>query len=387
MSYTPKNSNGQATMANSEPVVIASNQTEIPVNDTAKTALLGAVAETAPATDTASSGLNGRLQRIAQNTTTVSSKLPLTLGKKTNAASLSVTLSSDEPAIPVTDAAMSAKLPPTIGKKTSANSLSVTVSSDEGAIPTSQTDGANVTIGAKADAVATNDSGAFSLMAYTKRISGYQGVSVLSASSVNTTSLADGTRLGNLADEKGIPYMHITDLASHLDSVTIADNILVLTSEITRPANTTTYNFTTLSNAGGNNFVFNGVNKKVDYNTADTPPVPVTVYKGGYISEISLVSDNGVVFASDNQFVVQLYSVAQTIVDNVVYTPSYANKNNLIAEIPLTKSATGRHFEATKISKAYNGTFENMYAVLVAYLGTPTSGSKFTLRLTVIKNP
>lgn len=33
MSYTPKNINGQATMANSEPVVIASNQSAIPITD------------------------------------------------------------------------------------------------------------------------------------------------------------------------------------------------------------------------------------------------------------------------------------------------------------------------------------------------------------------
>lgn len=61
MSYTPVNPNGQATKANSAPVVIAS--------DDDIQAKLGAVTETAPASDTASSGQNGRLQRIAQNLT------------------------------------------------------------------------------------------------------------------------------------------------------------------------------------------------------------------------------------------------------------------------------------------------------------------------------
>jgi len=37
MSYTPKNPNGQATMANSEPVVIASDQSAVPVTSTALT--------------------------------------------------------------------------------------------------------------------------------------------------------------------------------------------------------------------------------------------------------------------------------------------------------------------------------------------------------------
>lgn len=81
MSYNPQNPNGQAAMANSAPVVIASDQSAIPVsgtvavtgagdasaaNQTALNTLTGAVTETAPGTDTASSGLNGRLQRIAQ---------------------------------------------------------------------------------------------------------------------------------------------------------------------------------------------------------------------------------------------------------------------------------------------------------------------------------
>ena len=83
---------GQAVMVSSSPVVIASNQTAIPVSgavtanagtnlntsalslettQTAQSTLYGAVTEIAPATDTASSGLNGRLQRIAQRLTSI----------------------------------------------------------------------------------------------------------------------------------------------------------------------------------------------------------------------------------------------------------------------------------------------------------------------------
>lgn len=86
MSYSPNNPNGQATMANSEPVVIASDQSAVPVtvSGVATEATLatrltesdfdtktGSLTETAPATDTASSGLNGRLQRIAQRITSL----------------------------------------------------------------------------------------------------------------------------------------------------------------------------------------------------------------------------------------------------------------------------------------------------------------------------
>lgn len=68
MAYNPNNPNGQATKANSAPVVIAS--------DDDLQGKLGIVTETAPGTDTASSGLNGRLQRIAQRLTSLIALLP-----------------------------------------------------------------------------------------------------------------------------------------------------------------------------------------------------------------------------------------------------------------------------------------------------------------------
>ncbi len=67
---------------------------------TAGNVLSGAVDETAPATDTASSGLNGRLQRIAQRLTSLIALLPTSLGQKAMAASLAVTVASDQTAIP-----------------------------------------------------------------------------------------------------------------------------------------------------------------------------------------------------------------------------------------------------------------------------------------------
>lgn len=64
-------------------------------NQASELTLIGAVVETAPASDTASSGLNGRLQRIAQRLTSLIALLPSSLGTKTAANSLAVTLSSD----------------------------------------------------------------------------------------------------------------------------------------------------------------------------------------------------------------------------------------------------------------------------------------------------
>lgn len=62
--------------------------------------LIGAVTETVPASDTASSGLNGRLQRIAQRITSLIALLPASLGQKTMANSLAVTIASDQTAVP-----------------------------------------------------------------------------------------------------------------------------------------------------------------------------------------------------------------------------------------------------------------------------------------------
>lgn len=68
MTYYPNNPNGQATSANSAPVVLSTSQETILLNlDTD----LGSTSETAPSSDTATSGLNGRLQRVAQRLTTL----------------------------------------------------------------------------------------------------------------------------------------------------------------------------------------------------------------------------------------------------------------------------------------------------------------------------
>ncbi len=78
---------GQGTKAASSPVVIAS--------DDDIQAKLGIVTEAAPASDTASSGLNGRLQRIAQRVTSMIALFPSALGRLAASASLSVVQATD----------------------------------------------------------------------------------------------------------------------------------------------------------------------------------------------------------------------------------------------------------------------------------------------------
>ncbi|MCB8942535.1 MAG: hypothetical protein H6658_02045 [Ardenticatenaceae bacterium] len=171
-------SKGQATKANSFPVVISSDDDSL--------ARLGAVTETAPGTDTASSGLNGRLQRIAQRLTSLIALLPTSLGQKTKANSLAVTIASDDNTLQtlviiggdtgnmvsslstidtdtgniatvsgaVSDAAVTTdttgtlsgklrglvkwayeRMPASLGQKSKANSFPVTLASDQGAVP------------------------------------------------------------------------------------------------------------------------------------------------------------------------------------------------------------------------------------------------------------
>jgi hypothetical protein len=86
---------GSTTAAASMPVALSTDGTFA--------TLSGAVTETAPASDTASSGLNGRLQRIAQRLTSLIALLPTSLGQKTMANGLAVTVASDQTAIPISD--------------------------------------------------------------------------------------------------------------------------------------------------------------------------------------------------------------------------------------------------------------------------------------------
>lgn len=88
------------TMARPEVIVASVATTDV---------LIGAINETAPASDTASSGLNGRLQRIAQRITASIASLaslialfPTSLGQKAMAASLAVTVASDQSSINTT---------------------------------------------------------------------------------------------------------------------------------------------------------------------------------------------------------------------------------------------------------------------------------------------
>lgn len=122
MSFNPQNPNGQASSANSAPVVLSTTQE----------AEIGIVTETAPATDTASSGLNGRLQRVAQRLTSLIGVLPTALVGGRLDTNIGSWLGSTAP---------------TVGQKTMANGLPVSIASDQSVIPVSQSTAAATTAG------------------------------------------------------------------------------------------------------------------------------------------------------------------------------------------------------------------------------------------------
>jgi hypothetical protein len=116
--------------------------TEVDGTDTALAAKLGALTETAPASDTASAGLNGRLQRIAQRLTTL------------------------------------------IG-----STIAVSGTFWQATQPVSEADGANVTLGAKADAKSTaTDTTAITAMSVWKQISA--SVQAIATSIAGTLTVA-----------------------------------------------------------------------------------------------------------------------------------------------------------------------------------------------------
>jgi hypothetical protein len=262
---------GQKTMANSMPVTMASDQSSIPVTSnlitgfalettqTANGVLTGAVTETAPATDTASSGLNGRLQRIAQRITSLIALLPASLGTKAAASSLAITWSTEDEALvgsltetaPATDTASSglngrlqrvaqrltsmiALLPTALGQGTMAQSLKVVLASDQSTIVVSATATTNLdtNLGAKADAVATTDTGTFSLIALIKKVA--QNITAVGAQLPATLGIKTSALSLSVAPSSDSKFL----IKPSAITTTYAENLALTTvTTITAPAN------------------------------------------------------------------------------------------------------------------------------------------------------
>jgi hypothetical protein len=144
-------------------------------------AKIGSLTEAAPASDTASSGLNGRLQRISQRITSlIASTLAtsaadgsnVTLGAKADAKSTatdttSITIMSVLKQISASVQAAASSLAGTLTVASHAVTNAGTF-----AVQATEADGANTTLGAKADAKSTaSDTTAITIMSVLKQIS------------------------------------------------------------------------------------------------------------------------------------------------------------------------------------------------------------------------
>ena len=127
---------GQVTKANSLPVTLASDDDAV--------AVLGAPTDAAVVTDAVGT-LSGKLRGIVK---ILAERFPASLGQKAKAASLPVTLASDEDIL--------SRLPATIGQKAKAAALAVTLASDEDVLGVSMAAGADVSIGNTTDAAASS---------------------------------------------------------------------------------------------------------------------------------------------------------------------------------------------------------------------------------------
>lgn len=85
------------TLGGTEKAVVTSDGLGVNLS-TGDKARIGAISETAASSDTADSGLNGLAKRLLQRMTALIALLPASIGTRTAAGSMSVTVASDDPA-------------------------------------------------------------------------------------------------------------------------------------------------------------------------------------------------------------------------------------------------------------------------------------------------
>ena len=146
MAFNPTNINGQATSANSSPVVIASDQSAVPVSGTI-TANIGTVATLATATkqdtgNTSIASIDTKTPVLGQALATASVPVVLTAAQITTLTPLTAVqanagtnLNTSALNLEATQSAMSAKLPATLGQKAMVASMAVVLASDQSAVP------------------------------------------------------------------------------------------------------------------------------------------------------------------------------------------------------------------------------------------------------------
>lgn len=407
---------GQAVMASSSPVVIASDQSAVagsvadgadvtqgakadasvvdPTASASVVALLkgdktlaGALTEAAPATDTASSGLNGRLQRIAQRITSLIALLPAALDgsgffkvHEQGTATVSGTVTTTPPANASANITQVGGSALAEGQAAMANSIPVAIASNQSAVPVSGTfwqatqpvsgtvtanagtgtmagsvaDGADVTQGAKADAAQTDQTQTASAIAFLKGIIGTLKTLVVLAAGEN----------------------HIGAVGGHT---------LRVTSTFTRPADTVAY---VSGDLVANNTVANSV-------VSLTGTLSRATGKGGMIRRVK-VKKSGTVL-TNAQFRVHFYTTSPTQTggagagtgDNAAWSTdqagTYAGSCDVTIDKGFTDGAAG--YGVPLIGSEINFTADTFYWLLEARAAyTPISTEVFVVDVEILPN-
>ncbi|MFP5260997.1 MAG: hypothetical protein ACLGJB_03725 [Blastocatellia bacterium] len=223
MAYKKSNPNGQATMANSEPVVIASDQSAVPVSGTV-TANIGTVATLATAAkqdtgNTSLSSVDGKL--------VTAKTADFDTGAGTDTVQMvGIALPKSGGAVAGGTSSDPVRIDPT-GTTTQPVSLAsvpshAVTNAGTFAVQATEADGANTTLGAKADAKSTaTDTTAVSAMSVLKQISASvqappsQAVTNAGTFAVQATVAASATNIAKAEDvasadaDVGVPAMAV----------------------------------------------------------------------------------------------------------------------------------------------------------------------------------
>jgi hypothetical protein len=191
-------------------------------------ASIGVVTETAPASDTASSGLNGRLQRIAQR---ISSLITL-WGAATDAKNVA----TDTTSLTFMQ----------VFKQISASVQ--TIAAGGGGSAVTMVDGANATLGAKADAkAATSDATPITAMQVLKQIS----FSIQAVATALAGSLTVGTHGVTIADNANVTFGAKAD-AKSIATDTTAVSAMSVFKQISASVQALVSTGIVITNANGN---------------------------------------------------------------------------------------------------------------------------------------
>lgn len=188
-------------------------------NDSVLRGSVGATTESAAGSDTATSGLNGLTKRLLQRMTdlinVLAARLPTTLGAKVSASSLSVTVASDQSAVPAMATFLDgAGNPKTVSNVDSASRMPVAVQS--GIATTALQDAGNTLIGAVTEAAAGSDTASSGLNGRLQRVA--QNISTVSTAigaQSNTAAASDTATASLIALIKRVAQ-NVTTVAGRL---------------------------------------------------------------------------------------------------------------------------------------------------------------------------